>query len=195
LDVLSRPESGFPSLIKVVEKLSSKVEPGTVFSLKDSDVPVVAVRLIHPCKHMKVSVVDVESKKTLGLISNGDHKLLGQHDQAPDNLKTDIPWSTGKYIDAGKLVDVKDGGKYKLVVEGLRPFANEKDARAWQKWESVEFSIDRTKTPPTGAKLDDAEPFEPLLKLERASRQWLALRDKMDNSVLPVDNNAPALKM
>jgi subtilisin family serine protease len=188
LDILSRPESGFPAIVS--SKTSSKVEPGQVFALKD-DAPNLIVRIIHPTKHLKVSVIDVASKKTLGQISNGDYKLLGQHDQDPTNLKMDIVWSSGQFVQDGKLVDVKDGAKYVLKVEALRPFGNEQNAASWQTWTSPEFVIDRTKAT-DGARLDDGgEPLEALQKLQRASRQWLALRDRLDDSVLPTANKVP----
>lgn len=191
LNILASPASGFPALISAAEQ--TKAQPGQVFNLK-SDAPGLLVRITHPTKHLKVSLVDVATKKTLGLISNGSYKYLGQHDQAPDNLKMDIYWISGQYLEGGKLVDAKDGAKYSFKIEGLRPFSDEKNASSWHTVESAEFVIDRTKPANEGAKLDSAEPVEAVQRLERASRQWLALRDQLDNSVLPTANKVPIVQ-
>jgi len=145
LSVLTRPESGLPALFSPATGKPSSA--GDVFSLKGLDMPYLIIRLVHPCKHLKVRVVDAQGKD-VGSVAGADAQYLGRNDNSEENLSIPVPWD-GTYAKDGakdpQPAETAKDGKYKLKVMALRPFGDEKNPTSWQTWTSPEFAIDRSK--------------------------------------------------
>jgi len=216
LKVLANPTSGFPALTQGTVVISPNST--ATFSLKDTDVPNINLRLLHPCRRLLIKVVD-DKGKVLGLVEGGENLWLGQNDHSPENLIYALPWN-GKYVPDGAPIadgdmpttdakakadsqDVKDG-KYKLRILALRPFNSGKTLRGYEQWDSPLFTIDRTaakvEPPKTNGGTDDLLPKGKTLArvLEALKRQGAEERQKAEqlaqDSMLPKPVVIPVVK-
>ena len=199
LGPMSRPESGFPSLIdgKTNQPYTTdtKLKALGPVSLKNDDTPFLAVRFARPCKKFEVKILDAGNKDAeLGVIPGGIQQLVGRNDASQDNMALILQWD-GLYIpldpsaapansplsgpgispDPAKTaaaIAVPDKGLYKIKVMALLPFGDPTRENSYQVWTSEAIAVDRNITLPE-IDADKKKPDLPGRRVNVKMNPWL----------------------
>lgn len=151
VNVLPKPGSDLPALLAGNDQ--SVVTKPVTFTMKGTDFPIIAFKLMFPCRKIKIVVLN-EAGKELGTITDGEAQFLGQNDSTGENTSDMTPWdgtfTPGKKPSAGRgkgsdarVVKALDG-VYSLRLYALKPLGQEENPKDYETWNSVQFTISRS---------------------------------------------------